>query len=141
MKQKDFYNTSAWKYFSRYILLYYSNNNVVQCSTCGKWYILPNKYIHCGHLYKSDKNRGIALDFHNAAPQCYRCNVYFSGQPDKMRDWLIKKHGIENMDRLIVRKNIAKKLDKFELDVYKEHYKTLFNELVRKKKNPWKNNQ
>jgi hypothetical protein len=138
MKQKDFYNSTAWKYCSRYVLLYYSRDGLVQCSTCGKWYQLPNKLIQCGHLHKSDSNRSVSFNFYNLAPQCYKDNKFFSGKPDVMRDWLIRKHGEDSIIRLDYEKNIYLKLDDYQMAVYKEHYKQLFNELVKTKSNPWK---
>lgn len=138
MTQPEFYASTAWRYCSRYVLLFYSNNGNVQCSTCGKWYSLPNKLIQCGHLHKSDRHKSTAFDFHNLAPQCYSDNKYFSGKPDVMLGWLIEKHGRETMEMLDIKKNNICKLDKFELDIIKDHYKKLFNELVKTKGNPWK---
>lgn len=137
MKQKDLYNSTAWKYFRQYVLLFYSNNGQVQCSTCSKWYQLPNKLIQVGHYHKSDQHKSVAFEFNNTGPQCYRCNTYFSGRPDVMRKWLIEKHGLKAIELLDIRKNNALKLDKFQLDIYKEFYKNKFKELVKLKGNPW----
>lgn len=138
MKQKAFYDSTAWKYFRQYVLLFYSNNGNVQCSTCGKWYQIPNKFIQVGHYHKSDRHRSVCLEFNNVAPQCYTCNKYFSGRPDVMRNWLIEKHGLKAIELLDIKKNNFLKLDKFTLDLFKDQYKKLFNDLVREKGNPWK---
>jgi hypothetical protein len=66
-----------------------------------------------------------------------RDNKYFSGMPDKMLDWLTRKHGAEEMQKLLVRKNIAQKLSGFDMNILKDLYKTAFNELVKIKGNPW----
>jgi hypothetical protein len=140
MKVKDFYNSTAWKYCSKYVLLYYSNNEGdVQCSTSGRWYACNDRKIHCGHYHKLDSHKATAFEFTNLAPQCYTDNKYFSGKPDVMREWLIKQHGIKAIQRLDIQKHNICKIGKFELDLFKEHYKKLFNDLVRKKGfNPWK---
>lgn len=138
MKQKTFYDSAAWKWFRQYVLLYYSNNGIVHCSTCGRPYQLPNKLIQVGHLHKSDRFRSVCLEFTNVAPQCYADNVYFSGKPDIMREWLIEKHGLKAIELLDIRKNNTIKLDKFTMDLIKDEYKAKFNELVKIKGNPWK---
>ena len=139
MKQKDFYNTSAWKYCSRYVLLYYSVDGVVQCSTSPELsYRLPNKNIQCGHYFKSDAHKSLAFEFKNLAPQSYRDNKYFSGKPEIMKNWIEKTHGKGTLKYLEIKKNAAYKLDKSELDFWREYYKKLFNELVKIKGNPWK---
>jgi hypothetical protein len=111
---------------------------MVQCSTCGKWYSITDKLMQCGHLHKSDSHKSVCLDFFNLAPQCYRDNKYFSGKPDIMREWLIRKHGEKSIELLDIKKNNICKLDKFELDIIKDQYKKLFNDLVKIKGNPWK---
>lgn len=140
MKIKDFYNSTAWKYCSKYVLLYYSNNEgYVQCSTSGLWYACNDKRIQCGHYYKADSHKSTAFEFTNLAPQSYKDNRYFSGKPEVMREWLIKQHGIKAIESLDIKKNNICKLVKVEFDYWKEHYKKLFNELVKEKGfNPWK---
>jgi hypothetical protein len=137
MKQQDFYNSAAWRYCAKYVLLYYSVDGMVQCSTSGRWYHLPDRNIVCGHYYHSDQHRSVCLEFNNLGPQSYSENRYFSGRPEVMRQWLIKQHGLKAIELLDIKKNNAMKLDKFTLDYYKDYYKNLFNELVKVKGNPW----
>lgn len=139
MKQKDFYKSRAWYYCSRYVLLYYSIDGMVQCSTSPElWYPCNDRRIHCGHYLKADQHRSVAFEFTNLAPQSYRDNKFFSGKPDIMRKWLIEKHGEKAIEKLEIKKHNICKLDKFTMDYWKDYYKKLFNELVKEKGNPWK---
>lgn len=138
MKQKDFYNSRAWFYCSKYVLLYYSIDGMVQCSTSLRWYKLNDRNICAGHYYHADKHRSICLDFTNLAPQSISENRYFSGRPDVMRQWLIKQHGLKAIELLDIKKNNICKLDKYTLDLIKDEYKAKFNELVKVKGNPWR---
>jgi Bacteriophage Lambda NinG protein len=138
-KSADFYNSSAWKYCSKYVLLYYADHDgIVECCTSGLRYQLPNKNIQCGHYFKSNEHEGTAFEFCNLGPQSYRDNKYFSGKPEIMKEWLIKTHGELVIDFLNNKKNRVYKLDKTELERYKEVYKKLFNDLVKERGfNPW----
>lgn len=139
-KKDVFYQSSAWKYCSKYVLLFYSDSEgYVECSTSGLRYQLPNKNIQAGHYFKATDHAGTAFDFKNLAPQSYRDNFYYSGKPEVMKEWLIKTHGQDIIEYLTRSKNEAYKLDDTEFEKWKEHYKKLFNELVKKKGfNPWK---
>lgn len=136
--KKEFYGSPAWRYCSRYVLLYYSVDGMVQCSTSGVWYRLPDKRIQAGHYLKSDQHHGTSFEFKNLAPQSYRDNIYFSGKPEIMKDWLIGKFGEGVIGYLNTKKNEQYKLDAFEYEKWKDHYKKLFDDLVKIKGNPWK---
>jgi hypothetical protein len=139
MKQVDFYKTRAWFYCSKYVLLYYSIDGMVQCSTSPQlWYPCNDKNIQCGHYLKANLHRSVAFEFKNLAPQSYRDNHYFSGKPEVMKEWIEKTHGKGTVEWLNIKKNNPMKLDKFTLDYFKDYYKKLFNELVKIKGNPWK---
>lgn len=143
MTAKQFYSSKAWKYLSRYTLLYYANKEgIVQCSTSGVYMSCNSSKMHCGHYIKvfdgSKTNMSVALDFENLAPQSHKDNIYGGGKPDIMREWLINKHGIKKIEMLNIKKHNICKLGKFELDYFGEMYKRMFNELVDKKGiNPW----
>jgi hypothetical protein len=138
--KKDFYNSPAWWYCSHYVMLYYANSEgMVQCSTSGKWYQLPNKNICAGHYLKSNEHTGTAFEFKNLAPQSAWHNNKFGGKPEVMKEWLIKVHGEGVIDYLNEKKNMDYKLDAFEFEKWRAYYKKLFDELVKEKGfNPWK---
>ena len=140
MKQKDFYNSLAWKYCSRYILLYYSDENyVVQCSTSGKYYQLPDKRIHAGHYIPVHQFKATAFEFKNILPQSYQDNKFYSGKPEIMANKIDKIHGTGTVEMLNIKKHNICKLGKFEMDYFAKYYKQKFEELVKIKGNPWNN--
>jgi len=139
MKSKDLYKSPAWKYFSRYVLLYYSDGLIAQCFTCGKVLQINTSDCHCGHLIKVTDSQATAFDFSNCGVQCMRCNRYMGGRQDIMYHKLVEIHGKEAIEKLYIRKWNICKLDKFTMEILAKEWKQKFEELVFKKGNPWKN--
>lgn len=84
MKSKEFYQSTAWKWFRKYKMLLHSDNGFCQCATCGAKKELGDSKIHLGHLIKvfetgGRSNFGVAFDERNSLPQCYQCNVKMGG--------------------------------------------------------------
>lgn len=133
------YNSRAWYYCSKYVLLYYADSDgIVKCSTSGRSYQLPTKNIQCGHYLKATEHAGTAFNFKNLAPQSLADNVYNGGKPEIMKDWLINEHGEDVIEYLNNEKNKAYKLDAMELELIKQYYKSKFEALVKEKGfNPW----
>jgi hypothetical protein len=94
--------------------------------------------MHCGHYHKLSEHASTAFEFTNCAPQCYQCNRHFSGRPDVMREWIIKKFGKEEIERLDIKRHNLCKIDAFLLKIYSDHFKNKLNELSKIKGNPWK---
>jgi hypothetical protein len=143
MKSKEFYKTTAWKWFSKYVLLYYSTDGAVQCSTGGKWYNCNNKLMHCGHLIKvfdtgGKTNFATAFDFRNVLPQSHQHNVHMGGNELKMLDAIEKIHGIGTYQELRQKARFPFILDKVTLQEISDEYRIKFNELTKTKGNPWK---
>lgn len=142
----NFYKTTAWKWCSRYVLLYYADsNNIVSCATSPELsYHITDKNIHCGHYIKlrdsNSTNYSTALLFENLAPQSNRDNTQLGGKPEVLKGWLISKHGEDKIEALNRTKRVAYKLDKYTLFEISEKYKKLFNDLLAKRgiENPWK---
>ena len=141
----NFYKTTAWKWFRKYVLLYYSDKNgIVKCATSGRYMTLGSKNCHCGHYIKvrdgNSTNYSTALDFRNAAPQHLQDNTMMGGRQDLMREFLVNQHGDEAIKKLEAKRRIPLKLDKSTLDQYAKHYKAKFEQLLkeRNQKNPWK---
>lgn len=142
MKSKDFYKTTAWKWFSKYILLSYSNNGAVQCVTSGKWYQCNDKRICAGHLVKvfngNHTNFNTAFDFRNVMPQSDMENRYKGGNELVMMQVVDRVHGEGTTQDLISKSKHPFKLDKYTLDEIAKEYRLKFNELTKIKGNPWK---
>lgn len=146
MTSKEFYNTPAWRWFSRTMLLYYAKEYQgelwVQCCTSGRWYKPNDRNIHLGHYKKvfDGNSTNFATAFHelNVAPQRSADNTYAGGKPEVMREWLIKKHGEKLIEKVEIQSKNFCKLDKVKLAAISEKYKEKFKKLAKEKGNPWK---
>ena len=140
-----FYKSTAWKWFSRYILLYYSiDGTAAKCCTCGTIKRLNDKELHTGHWIKvfdgNSTNYATAFEFTNLGSQCSKCNRFHGGRERLMAEWLKEQHGPEELDRLQRLSKQAFKLDDYTLDKIAKEYKKKFEDLLyeRNYKNPWK---
>lgn len=138
MKPKAIYQSTAWKYFSRYVLLFYSDGLYAKCFTSGEILQINTANCHCGHLIKTSDSFATAFEFTNVGVQSLRDNRYFSGRPDMMYKKLVEIHGQKAIDLLYIRKNNICHLDKFTLTCIADEWKSKFNELAKTKGNPWK---
>jgi len=137
-----FYQSRAWYWCSKYVLLYYSDEDLnVRCATSPHLvYKVTDKEIHTGHYVKADQHKATAFEFKNLFPQSYSDNVHFSGKPEIAKEWIEKTHGKGTIEWLENKKNEVYHLDSGELDKWAKHYKTLFKELLKQRgiNNPWK---
>ena len=138
-----FYKSSAWRWCSKYVLLYYADEDLmVRCSTSPHLiYKVTDREIHCGHYLKADQHKSVAFEFKNLLPQSYTDNCHFSGKPEIAKQWIEQTHGVGTVEWLEQKKNEVYKLDAYELDQWADHYQKLFKELLisRKINDPWKN--
>jgi hypothetical protein len=141
----NFYSTKAWINCSHYVLTYYANNEgVVKCSTSDKQMHVTDKNCHCGHYIKvhdmSKTNYSVAFDFANLAPQSYQENIYRGGNQLKMREFLIKHHGLKAIEELEIRQHNVCKLDTISLTYWADYYSNGLELLLRERgiKDHWK---
>jgi hypothetical protein len=73
------------------------------CISCGK--SDPSKVYHAGHFKAQGGNSALRFDDKNIHVQCYRCNVELSSNQSAYREALIKKIGIDEVERLETTKN------------------------------------
>ena len=140
-KKKTIYNTTAWKYFSRYVLVFHADKSgYVKCCTCNTILHVTDKKMHCGHFHKADAHKATAFEFKNNGPQDYRCNRHFSGNPHLMAKWIENIHGKGTLEYLDIKKNNTCHLDKYELDILRVHWKKEYEKLLKERqiKDPWK---
>jgi hypothetical protein len=144
-KKFNFYKTTAWKWFSRYVLLYYANKNgIVRCATSGRLMKINSRSCHTGHFIKvndmNSTNYYTAFDFRNVAPQYYQDNRYGGGRMDLMREFLVTQHGEEAIKDLEQKRKIPFHLDTYTLNKIADEYKAKFYALLEERniENPWK---
>lgn len=117
----NFYKTTAWKWFSRYMLLKTSiDGEITKCCTCGKILQVNKRNCHLGHWIKvydgNSTNFNTSFEETNTGPQCDQCNNYKGGQQEEMYFYLRSNYGQEEIDRLYSIKRIPLRLDKHHLD-------------------------
>ncbi|MCF8299354.1 MAG: recombination protein NinG [Saprospiraceae bacterium] len=144
---KRFYRSTAWKWFSRYILI---TNNVdrdsvtIRCSTCGKLMLINSKECHVGHYIRvfdgNSTNYSTAFVEANTAPQCLRCNKYMGGRQDEMAKWITEKYDLKTLQELWELKKLPLKLDAAYLKEVADRYKEKYHNYLREHniEDPWK---
>lgn len=143
MNKKKFYSSTAWKWFSKYVLLKHSANGVCKCASCGKHKYVNDRNMHVGHLIKvftlgGRNNFSTAFVEKNVLPQCHQCNVIMCGNELKMLDAIENKYGEGTYKGLKKAANIPLNLDEIHIKALSQLYRTKFNDLVKLKGNPWK---
>jgi len=88
------------------------------CISCGKY-----KKLQAGHYYSAGKHENLRFEEDNVNGQCLQCNYYLSGNLLNYREGLIKKIGIERVERLdlLSRTRITKSDRFFIMAIIKEY--------------------
>jgi len=92
------------------------------CISCGAFHTLQ-----AGHFYSAGHHNALRFNEDNVHGQCLRCNYYLSGNLSNYRVNLIKKIGIQRVEKLDQIASIKKahKLDRFYLQEIISNYKNL----------------
>jgi hypothetical protein len=143
MNKKQFYSSTAWKHFSKYVLTYYANKEgYVKCATCTSIKHVSDKELHLGHLIKvfdgNSSNFSVAFDERNVLPQCSKCNTFQGGRELEMLEAIKKKFGNDVYDQLKFKKRQFYKLDKVELKEISDHYREKLKKIKEIKGDFWK---
>jgi len=96
-------------------------NGICKCITCGAYHHW--RKVDNGHFIK---RQHLALRWNeiNCNAQCRKCNWLGQGEDVKYREALIKKHGPDIIDQLLIAKNKPFKISQFEIDVMEKFYKS-----------------
>lgn len=140
--QQRFYQLTAWRNCSQYVLLHYADDDLmVECCTSGRFYRVNDPNLHCGHYHKADRHKATAFEFKNLAPQSASDNTKKGGLPEVMAEWIERVHGPGTLEWLNIEKNKTLHLDKVTLNQISKRYLNLFNEELKRRgiDNPWKN--
>ena len=105
-------------------------NGYVSCCTCGftnHWLKLDNGHFIDRKVYSVRWNEM------NCNSQCKGCNKFKQGNPRLYREFLVKKYGVAEVEKLELAEKLPSKLDRFALMVkiaeYKEKVAKLKKEL------------
>lgn len=146
MKSKQFYATTAWRWFSRYVMLIHAkeSNGVyhLKCATSGRILQIPSRKAHAGHYIKvfngNSTNFATAFDKRNVMPQSAQHNVYQSGNEIEMGRSIDRCWGPGTTEKLYIKSKKFCKLDPVTMKEISDKYRDLFKELAKVKGNPWK---
>lgn len=146
LTKDGFYQLTAWRHFSHYVLLHYANDDLeVYCSTNPNLrYPVRDSNICVGHYLKvfdaNSTNFSTAFEFKNVAPQSRSQNEN-GGNMEIMAKWIEQTHGAGTVEELKQIRRQPFKLDKYTLDEISKKYLALFNEELKRRgvRNPWKN--
>ncbi len=140
---KKGYHNALWKNYSRYSLLVYADENLrVTCSTNPDLsYDINDSRLCWGHYFRTDLYPGLKYEFKNGGPQSRKENNYFSGNQEKMAEWIDKTHGAGTIEWLESIKNNPYVEDYKSMSKLSRYYAKKINEEFEKrgKKNPWNN--
>lgn len=120
----------VWEIFSKYIRLKHSDKNgYVTCCTCGK--AEPWEDVDAGHFI-SRAYSATFLEETNVHPQCRFENRYRNGAPDEYAMFIIRKYGIDELERLRHLKYSIVKRSIPDWEYLLEKYTNLVDELESK---------
>lgn len=117
----------AWKAFSRYIRLKYSNGGLCACITCGKEALWSD--MQCGHGIPGRTN-GILFLEEICRPQCFRCNYNMGGMQEVFVPYLIEMYGREGYDEFMRMKHSPKKFYVDELLTWARDWEAEVNRML-----------
>ena len=147
MKSDKFYNTPAWTYFRKYVMLYHAKKSngeyYVTCATSKRTLLLPHENTICGHYIKvfgasGQTSWATAFDFRNCLPQSKQQNIHMGGNQSEMAESINRIHGSGTTDELYRLSKEYCTMNKADLQEQRDKWKARFKELVKIKGNPWK---
>lgn len=119
-KKKKNWKKIAWRWFSIYIRLKYSDNyGRVSCYTCGKrdeW-----KNMQAGH-FQGGRGNAVLLDEKGVRVQCYACNCCRGGEQYIFGKNLEKEIGEEEVMELRRKRHQTKSVSQKEWEKKASHY-------------------
>lgn len=139
-KREKSEHTKALEKADKYYSLWFraneaDENGMVRCCTCGKWmrWKMPDGSCHTGH-FESRGHFAVRFMPENCGIQCLRDNYFMEGAKIKMRQYLVMRHGedeVLKIERLAKMPN--KRLSDFELNQIAKKYKKEFEKIVKLK--------
>ena len=114
--------------FSIYIRLKDSDNEMVECYTCGK-ISHYQKGMQCGH-FQSRKSYSTRWDVDNCKVQCYGCNVMKYGEQYKFGLKLDQQFGNGTAEKLLIKSKQVIKYSNEDLLEMINKYQNLVNQLL-----------
>lgn len=104
-----------------------------RCERCGTVYPEGKRGLHCSH-YMGRTNYSTRWLVDNCDALCYGCHAYFEDRKQtEYRDWKIKKHGLEHVQRI---ENKSREIKKWTPKEKEQLYKDIKESLALLEKEP-----
>ncbi len=121
----------AKEIFSRYVrlrdcLLTTGSEDYGKCFTCGE--IVDYESSQCGHFI-SGRGNSLFFEEANSHLQCGKCNTSLGGNPEIYRMKMIKKYGLEEVERLESLRHVPRKIRESEFKDLAVKFKAKFKTL------------
>ncbi|UZS00239.1 hypothetical protein [Chondrinema litorale] len=134
----NFYKTTAWLWFARYIKLKACNSDyTVRCFTSNQLLDIRSKNCHAGHCFKvrdaNTTNYSVAFNELNVKPQSLQENTFNGGSQDKFIERIIEKYGFEAYDNLRIESKKVKLLPDSEVKRIAKEYRLKTYEILKEK--------
>ena len=98
------------------------------CEHCKKYFGI--KKLQASHFI-GRRNKAVRWDDENVSALCFRCHmVVFTENPLIHTNWMKKKLGLKNFNKLVRRSQKIKKWGKEDLKDLRKHYKKLTDEYI-----------
>lgn len=113
----------AQKHFNAYIRKRDSKGEYFICISCGQY--KSSSTMHAGHYLSAGHHSYLRFNETNVHGQCPACNTHLHGNLINYRINLVKKIGIDEVERMESIRNTSHKWDKFDVISVIEEYKGL----------------
>jgi hypothetical protein len=121
---KESARTKCLRAFQRLRVFQESCGGYAKCISCGR--VLPVSQLDGGH-YIGRRHTSTELEPDNVQPQCRKCNRFLAGDVVAYRIGLVKKIGVERVERLegMLESKTSKKTSKEYEELAKKYRKEL----------------
>lgn len=117
----SFWKEKAQKVFNQYIRWRDSGLGCISCDKDKYW----SGQWHAGHYKTVGAHSELRFNEHNCHKQCSQCNNYLSGNLNNYRKELIKRIGLENVERL----EKSQEIPRYRIEDYKAIYEKYKNKM------------
>jgi hypothetical protein len=120
-KSVSFWKGKVWKVFSIFIRRSECDKKGYgRCVTCGTKYFW--KKLQAGH-FNPGRHNAILFDVRGVHIQCFRCNIWLSGNPREYEAYMKKRYGQKIIDELDQLSKTKREFTVSELQEKYEYYK------------------
>ena len=87
------------------------------CQRCRRQYSPPSQGAHCSHFWGRAR-KSVRYNVDNACMLCYGCHMYFTGQPEEHRAFMLRRLGSIKYNLLMQEANHPKRPDYKAVEIW-----------------------